>query len=120
VNPHPDFLKKFRGPLYDAESASGPLASDEAADLLRDWDERSNELIIEPTLQHVICAGEEDPSSIWRQAAGDDGHLDDVVLAGAYVLLYCKGQIDPAGKRGSLISATAIARTKTGSEQLLH
>ena len=91
------FTRHFTDPLYDDPSDElAPFGSDEGADLLATWEERSDELSEWSTVADVL---EDDPDSYLGTGATEDAAA---VRSAGFVLLRLTGHIDDAGRRAVL------------------
>ena len=106
VRRHPRFSAEFTHPLYSSETDEfAPFGSDEGADLLRSWAQRSADLTAGATLRTILVDGTDEPDQLWAEFAQADppAELDAIVIAAgrAMVLqaLLRSRQHSPAGAR---------------------
>ena len=107
----PAFTEHFSAKFYTSlDSEYAPFGTPEAADIVRDWDGRRDELGDCSTVAKMAAA---DKVNIKKLAAdGEDGNPDAdlVVITYGYALPYLTGQIDPDGKE---VLTAAIKRLQT-------
>lgn len=80
---------------FDNSDDLAPFGSDEGADLLADWTQRRRELEDSPTLQNVLEMDAADIEQILNEPNSVDG--PNLVVSGAFVLLWLTGTIDERG-----------------------
>ena len=107
----PAFTEHFSAKFYTSlDSEYAPFGTPEAADVVRDWDGRRDELGDCTTVAKMAAA---DKVNIKKLAAdGEDGDPDAdlVVITYGFALPYLTGQIDPDGKE---VLTAAIKRLQT-------
>jgi len=97
---HPLFASHFTKRLYDAEDFSNddvaPFGTDEGWDAVREWADRVDDLVANPTLRYMI--GQDADAFIAELKADPQTDVDDVVIGQGFTLLRVTGQIDAEGR----------------------
>lgn len=120
---HPRFAAHFTHPMYnDPANDWAPFGSDEAADVLAEWEERRDELTSSTRLRDMYDSEEE-----WREAVAAIGTspLDEDdeatwVVAQAFTLLRLTGQIDDEGKAAALRGLDRLLQETSNAEEYVQ
>lgn len=120
---HPRFAAHFTDPMYnDPADDWAPFGSDEAADILAEWEERRDELTSSTRLRDMYDSEEE-----WRESVNDIGtsplDTDDEatwVVARAFTLLRLTGQIDDEGKAVALRGVDRLLQETDNAQEYVQ
>ena len=111
---HPRFVASFRHRIYDTDDYRNddrmPFGTDEGADTVAEWNDRTDELTAETPLSQLLGGSGDDFST---DSNPDD---DDMLIAAGFSLLRFTGRIDAEGGRWVMAALKRQKSRDAGSE----
>lgn len=99
--PHPAFRAHFTTPFYyDQGDEFAPFGSDEASDVVAELIEERDKITATSTVRQLAAeAFQDEKATVFDNLNLEEDHVDPVLVAVGFLLIYLTGQIDYEGKR---------------------
>lgn len=99
--PHPMFRAHFTAEFYyDQADEFAPFGSDDASDIVDEMLEERDTITGTSTVRQLAAvAFQDEPATVFDNLNLEEDHVDPVLVAVGFLLIYLTGQIDYEGKR---------------------